>query len=232
MISTGILIFLINSRDTQNNDIIGQNSSVSESASSNPEMNPESSSSSSSLEESSSVTSSVSSVTSFDPNKTPAENAKIRDAADIPADWLQRFFVNGEVDANGNCLNLKICGISADPDEDGLTNLDEYNYDTDPKNPDTDNDGLSDGNEVYVYFSNPKEADSDRDRIKDGTEIVNCYDPNSDEISQMSIIRLNQIKSEASVRGLREPTISALKNAGATQQDLLNGYIQARCSGV
>ncbi|HVR09681.1 MAG TPA: Ig-like domain-containing protein, partial [Thermoanaerobaculia bacterium] len=35
-----------------------------------------------------------------------------------------------------------------DPDHDGLTNLEEFQYGTDPNNPDTDGDGLSDGDEV------------------------------------------------------------------------------------
>ena len=34
------------------------------------------------------------------------------------------------------------------PDEDGLTNIDECEYGTDPNNPDTDGDGMTDGWEV------------------------------------------------------------------------------------
>ena len=42
-----------------------------------------------------------------------------------------------------------------DPDRDGLTNLQEYQLGTDPNNPDTDGDGLSDGNEVNKYHTTP-----------------------------------------------------------------------------
>lgn len=37
---------------------------------------------------------------------------------------------------------------NTDSDADGLTNLDEYGYSTDPNNPDTDGDGITDGGEV------------------------------------------------------------------------------------
>jgi len=39
-------------------------------------------------------------------------------------------------------------GDGGDSDGDGLTNLEEYNYRTDPNNPDTDGDGVNDGDEV------------------------------------------------------------------------------------
>jgi hypothetical protein len=42
-----------------------------------------------------------------------------------------------------------------DPDLDGLTNLEEYKYQTDPQNPDTDGDGYKDGEEVKNGY-NPK----------------------------------------------------------------------------
>lgn len=64
-----------------------------------------------------------------------------------------------------------------DFDEDGLKNDEERTYGTDPRNPDTDGDGLSDGDEVYRYHTNPLNFDSDGDGLRDGDE-VNTYHTN------------------------------------------------------
>ncbi len=69
-----------------------------------------------------------------------------------------------------------------DPDHDGLTNLQEFQNGTDPNNPDTDGDGLTDGQEVLVYHTNPLVADTDGDGIPDGLEVslgTDPLDPNS-----------------------------------------------------
>jgi outer membrane protein OmpA-like peptidoglycan-associated protein len=70
-------------------------------------------------------------------------------------------------------------GCTADDDKDGLTNCEEELLGTDPNNPDTDGDGLSDGAEINTYKTNPKNPDTDGDGLKDGEE-VNTYktDPN------------------------------------------------------
>ena len=44
---------------------------------------------------------------------------------------------------------------SQDDDNDGLSNFEEYQHNTDPNNEDTDGDGLSDGNEVNIYGTDP-----------------------------------------------------------------------------
>lgn len=61
---------------------------------------------------------------------------------------------------------------SADDDKDGLTNAEEAALGTDPKNPDSDDDGISDGDEVNVYGSDPLNLDTDGDTLYDGGELV------------------------------------------------------------
>jgi 6-phosphogluconolactonase (cycloisomerase 2 family) len=58
-----------------------------------------------------------------------------------------------------------------DPDHDGLTNLQEFQNGTDPHNPDTDGDGLTDGQEVLIYHTNPVLFSTDGTGIPDGIEV-------------------------------------------------------------
>jgi hypothetical protein len=85
----------------------------------------------------------------------------------IPDDWK----IAHGLDPNDPYLAME------DPDHDGLTNLEEYQYGTDPNNPDTDGDGLSDGDEVHVYHTNPLLWDTDGDGISDGVEVRTGSDP-------------------------------------------------------
>ena len=58
-----------------------------------------------------------------------------------------------------------------DDDGDGLIGFDELAYGTDVFNPDTDADGLLDGDEFFVYGTNPLNPDTDDDLNLDGDEI-------------------------------------------------------------
>jgi len=66
-----------------------------------------------------------------------------------------------------------------DVEPDGLTNLEEYQKSTLPKTADTDNDGLTDGDEVNTHLTNPLVDDSDGDSLTDGDEInIHMSNPN------------------------------------------------------
>ena len=68
-----------------------------------------------------------------------------------------------------------------DFDEDGLTNIEEYERSTSPFAADTDRDGLPDYDEVYNYNTDPTNPDTDSDKVTDGDEIILDLDPNDPE---------------------------------------------------
>lgn len=62
---------------------------------------------------------------------------------------------------------------ASDSDGDGLSDFDEiFVHRTDPNNLDTDGDGLSDGDEVLVHLTDPLNPDTDGDGLSDGDEIL------------------------------------------------------------
>ncbi len=87
-----------------------------------------------------------------------------------------------DLDPDGDGLTTRFeKGIGTDPlnpdtDGDGLTDGDEVlKYQTDPLNPDTDGDGLTDGDEVLKYRTDPLKADTDGDGLTDGDEVLRYH---------------------------------------------------------
>ena len=71
-----------------------------------------------------------------------------------------------------------------DSDDDGLTDGEEAILGTDPFDADTDDDGLTDGEEVEVHGTDPLDPDTDDDGLNDGDEIAagtDPFDPDSDD---------------------------------------------------
>lgn len=73
--------------------------------------------------------------------------------------------------------DAQLLGPNADPDGDGLTNAEEEENGTDPFDADTDNDGLTDGQEVNEYGTDPTDSDTDDGGVSDGDEIADGTDP-------------------------------------------------------
>ena len=70
--------------------------------------------------------------------------------------------------------------LISDTDNDGVSDGDEiYLYNIDPLNFDTDEDGIPDGDELDVYETDPASVDSDSDGLSDFEEIVQGIDPNN-----------------------------------------------------
>lgn len=86
---------------------------------------------------------------------------------------------------NTNIKNDTILfGEPVDSDKDGLDDAREKELGTNPNNPDTDGDGLTDGQEILVYHTNPLNPDTDGDGLNDGDEILvwktNPLNPDTD----------------------------------------------------
>jgi len=89
-----------------------------------------------------------------------------------------------ERNESNNCLTVNFnASANLDSDNDGLTDTDEINiHGTNPNIADTDGDILNDGDEVNTYNTNPSDGDSDDDGINDGTEIfITLTNPLSDD---------------------------------------------------
>ena len=84
----------------------------------------------------------------------------------IPDDWCIAYGFDTQHDLAGD-----------DTDEDGLSNLEEFQSHTNPTFPDTDLDGLRDGDEVHNRGTSPLIEDSDAGGLPDGSEIELGLDP-------------------------------------------------------
>lgn len=62
--------------------------------------------------------------------------------------------------------------LDPDSDEDGANDGDEVDAGSDPNRADTDEDGLTDGEEINVHRSNPVVVDTDEDGLGDGAEVL------------------------------------------------------------
>lgn len=70
-----------------------------------------------------------------------------------------------------------LADADVDSDGDGLCNSEEIKRRTDPLKPDTDSDGLKDGDEMNTYGTDPLKPDTDADGLNDGDEVQIGLDP-------------------------------------------------------
>jgi hypothetical protein len=67
--------------------------------------------------------------------------------------------------------------VFIDTDHDGLSDEQEKQYNTDIAKKDTDQDGLTDREEIKVYLTDPLNPDTDQDGYNDGDEVKAGYSP-------------------------------------------------------
>jgi hypothetical protein len=163
--------------------------------------------------------------------ETPASKAKINVNTQILPAWLDQKFatISGAVE-NSRCVLETVCGEATDYDKDGLSNLYESNYGTDPLDFDTDKDGLADGDELIIYYTDPTKADSDTDSFKDSDELGNCYDPIIIEKAKISKARRQAIESNVEFKSITGETIKAMIAKGYYIADQKLGYASSKCT--
>lgn len=109
---------------------------------------------------------------------------------------------------------------SSDRDKDGLTKNQEESLGTNPKNPDSDADGLKDGEEVNKYQTNPLQPDTDLDGLSDYDEIFKFHtnpllaDTDGDGLTDFE--ELNKYKTD--------PLIQDTDNDGLTDGEEIIKY--------
>jgi len=99
---------------------------------------------------------------------------------------------------DGSCEYL----TCIDTDGDGLIDLDETSLGTDPLDPDSDDDGLNDGDEVNASFTNPLVQDSDADGLTDGAEVnFSMTNPNDTDTDDDGCLDLADLMGACEVQG-------------------------------
>jgi len=112
------------------------------------------------VSETSPPTVSVSGTTSTPPVIEPAPgNASAPEAVAAPVEMTEPVASDSAVTSG------------TDSDADNYLDAAELDVGLDPNNPDTDGDGVADGDEADIYFTNPFAADSDGDGLADGGEL-------------------------------------------------------------
>lgn len=121
-----------------------------------------------------------------------------------PQEWRDKYFPA--------CSDSKICSDDADPDRDGLANLQEQSIGTDPNNPDSDQDGLADGDEVNVFQSSPGDSQTGKDpKYNDADFIKGGYDIATNNL--MDATKISEMSAKMKSLGLHQPTITTLQDA-------------------
>lgn len=113
--------------------------------------------------------------------------------------------------------------MNLDSDNDGLTDYEEiYMYNTDPFNPDTDGDGLTDYEEVMIFGTDPLNPDTDGDGYLDGEEVMSFYNPLGEGqlLDPALLARARDIVRFENIREIKDALAAYYSQNGSYPQDL------------
>ena len=146
-------------------------------------------------------------------NISPTHTETVTDPdVTTPADWLARYF------GSETCTIKTQCGDSADPDRDGLTNKEESDLGTDPNNPDSDSDGISDGDEHHIFNSDPLLSRTFRGgEYNDADFVKGSYDISTN--TPYTQEQLLALKAKVKELGLHQPTLTTIGSLALTIYD-------------
>jgi hypothetical protein len=105
-----------------------------------------------------------------------------RDDDGLPDDWENLHGLDPDDDGTTDPDQ----GPYGDIDSDELWNIQEYWYGTNPNDADTDDDDLSDGEEVYSTYTDPTKPDTNGNGIPDRLE-----DPDRDGLTNLAELRIH-----------------------------------------
>ncbi len=151
-----------------------------------------------------------------EPIETPTVETPIAPVTDpdvtTPAEWLARYF------GSETCTIKTTCADKSDPDHDGLANKEEFDTGTDPNNPDSDSDGVADGDEVHIFETDPLLSRTFRDgEYTDSDFVKGGYDIKTNiPYSPEQIIAL---KEKVKGFGLHQPTLTTIGPAAMELYD-------------
>lgn len=109
-----------------------------------------------------------------------SENYEATEYQDLEAKVNQSYYYSVHAMKDGKQVHkstIIFIKEGSDDDLDGVLNEQEDKYGTDKNKADTDEDGLSDGNEVYTYGTDPLKPDTDGDRLTDFYETQVSLNP-------------------------------------------------------
>lgn len=136
----------------------------------------------------------------------------------LPAINVTETVISGTETAVAATNVAATAAVLGDNDEDGLSNTQEATIGTDPENPDTDGDGLTDGEEVLTIGTNPLNRDSDGDLLDDGEE-VNEYgtDPTRADTDGDGVLDSTEILNGTDPNATPPATATPILTATATE---------------